>query len=140
MAETGLAWLLLDAFRALDREMQAALLDRGISDLRPSHARAMLFIDRSGTRLTELAARGQITKQAMMQLVDELAELGLVRRVPDLADARAKVVKLTARGLRQRAEARRALAAVEARARRRLGRRRVEALRGVLAEVASGEE
>jgi DNA-binding MarR family transcriptional regulator len=140
VAEAGLAWLLLDAFRAIDREMQASLLDRGISDLRPSHARAMLFIDRSGTRLGELAARAQITKQAMMQMVDELAEMGLVRRVPDLADARAKVVRLTAKGLRQRAEARRALAAVEARARRRLGGRRVDALKGVLVELASEEE
>ncbi|TMK76109.1 MAG: MarR family transcriptional regulator [Actinobacteria bacterium] len=100
----------------------------------------MLFIDRSGTRLGELASRAQVTKQAMMQLVDELAELGLVRRVPDATDARAKVVKLTARGLRERAEARRAIAAVEARARRRVGRRRIDALKLALVELASEEE
>jgi DNA-binding MarR family transcriptional regulator len=140
VAEPGLAWLLLDAFRSIDRETQAALLDRGISELRPSHARAMLFIDRSGTRLGELASRAQVTKQAMMQLVDELAELGLVRRVPDVTDSRAKVVKLTARGLRERAEARRAIAAVEARARRRVGRRRIDALKLALVELASEEE
>lgn len=140
MAEPGLAWLLLDAFRAIDRETQAALLDRGVAELRPSHARAMLHIDRSGTRLGELASRAQVTKQAMMQLVDELAELGLVRRVPDPGDARAKVVKLTARGLRERAEARRAIAAVEARARRRVGRRRIDALKVALVELASEEE
>jgi DNA-binding MarR family transcriptional regulator len=140
MTEMGLAWMLLEAFRSMDSEIQAALRDRGISDVRPSHARAMLLVDRAGTRLADLSQRAQVTKQAMMQVVDDLVSLGLVRRVPDPADARAKLVKLTAKGLRQRAEARRALASVDARIKRHLGDRRYDALRVALAEVSSGEE
>jgi DNA-binding MarR family transcriptional regulator len=72
----------------------------------------------------------------MMLVVDELETRGYVRRVPDPDDARAKVVRLTARGRRYVAEARRAVAAVEARARRELGDRRYEALWSALEELA----
>lgn len=70
-----------------------------------------------------------------MLIVDDLETRGYVRRVPDLEDARAKVVRLTARGRRYVGEARRAVAALEARARRELGDRRYEALRSALEEL-----
>jgi len=141
MADASLARLLLEAFRALEREIEQGLRDRGIGELRPSQAAALLLVDRSGgTRLTELAQRGQVTRQAMMQLVDQLQGLGCVRRTADPSDARAKIVRLTAKGLRHRAEARRAMAAVEVRAKRQLGDRRYEALRAFLAQLSAPEE
>jgi DNA-binding MarR family transcriptional regulator len=132
MADQPLPRMLLESFRTLDEQTTAALVDRGESDLSPGHASALLLVDRSGTRLTELALRAQVTKQAMMQVVDDLESMGSVRRVPDPTDARAKVVKLTAKGLRQRADARKAISAVETRARRTLGARRYDALRETL--------
>ncbi len=99
MNELDLSHLLLEAFRSLEREIVAALEDRGASELRPSQAMALLLVDRAGTRLSDLAQRATITKQAMMQLVDDLQEMGCVRRVPDSQDARAKMVRLTAKGL-----------------------------------------
>ena len=140
VSEPSLTRMLLAAFRALDAEVAAALQDRGVADLRPGEATAILLIDRTGTRLSSLAERAEISKQAMMQVVDDLESSGLVRRTPDPGDARAKVVKLTAKGLRHRAEARRAVGGVEARVRRRLGDRRYEGLRAALAELAAGEE
>jgi len=139
MSDPTLSGLILQAFRSLDSEIEAALEDRGIGELRPSQAKALLLVDRGGTRLSELAQRAGITKQAMMQVVDDLQTKGLARRVPDPNDARAKVVKLTARGLRERAEARRALTSVEGRARRRLGDRRYDGLRAALEELGSAE-
>jgi DNA-binding MarR family transcriptional regulator len=124
----------------LDREIVAALEDRGAGELRPSQAVALLQVERTGTRLSELAQRAGITKQAMMQLVDDLQEMGCVRRVPDPQDSRAKIVRLTARGLRLRASSRKAIQAVESRTRRRLGGRRYDALRGLLVELKEGEE
>jgi DNA-binding MarR family transcriptional regulator len=95
-----------------------------------------MHIDRrSGTGLTDLARRARMTKQGMMLVVDDLENRGYVRRVPDPEDARAKIVRLTARGRRFVAEARRAVAAVEARARRELGDRRYEVLRTALEEL-----
>jgi DNA-binding MarR family transcriptional regulator len=140
MNELDLSHLLLEAFRSLDREIEAALEDRGAGELRPSQAIALLLVDRTGTRLSDLAQRASITKQAMMQLVDDLQEKGCVRRVPDTEDARAKMVRLTAKGLRLRASTRKAIQAVESRVRRRLGGRRYEALRVLLTEVSETEE
>lgn len=142
VGEPDLPRLLLEASRALGAEVVAGLDERGFPDARPGHAAVFMHIDRrSGTRLTELARRSRMTKQGMMLLVDDLETRGYVRRVPDPEDARAKVVKLTARGRRYVAEARRTVAAVEARARRELGDRRYESLRSVLEELveAGGE-
>lgn len=134
----SLSRMLLDAFRALGAEIDAGLRDRGL-DLNPSQARAILLVERAGTRLSDLAERASITKQAMMQIVDGLETSGLVRRTPDANDQRAKVVRLTAKGLRQRAEARRAITSAESRARRALGDRRYEALLATLEELVALE-
>lgn len=114
-------------------DLVAELEERGWPDLRVAQATLVLNVDRrSGTRLTELARRAGVTKQATMVVVDELEVRGLVRRTPDPNDGRAKVVRLTARGRTFAAECRRAVAAVEARARRALGGRRLEGLRETL--------
>ena len=140
MAAVSISRLLVDAVRALEAEVGPALVDRGATELSPSQARALLLVDRTGTRLTELSQRAGVTKQAMMQMIDDLQGIGCVRRTPDPEDARAKVVRLTAKGLRQRAGARKAIQTVESRVKRRLGPRRYEALRVTLEELASEEE
>ena len=56
--------------------------------------------DRDGTRLTDLAARAGMTKQAMAEIVDKAVASGLVGRHPDPADRRAKIVRLTVQGRR----------------------------------------
>src|SRR5947208_11526362 len=119
MASPHLARLLQEAQRVLAAEFVQGVQERGYPDVRAGHAAVFVHIDRrSGTRLTELARRARMTKQGMMLTVDDLEERGFVRRVPDPEDARAKVVRLTARGRRCAAECRRAVQAVESRARR----------------------
>lgn len=141
MDDPGLTRLLLAAHRALAGELDEALAERGYPDTRPGHTTAFLHIDRrTGTRLTELAERGRMTKQAMMQVVDALEAQGYVRRVRDPNDGRAKMVRLTAKGRRFAPEARRAVQAVEGRARRGLGDRRYEQLRASLAALIGEEE
>jgi DNA-binding MarR family transcriptional regulator len=140
VTEPVLSRILLDALRAVNRQVASALVDRGAAELTPGQAAAILNVERTGTRLTDLAERAQVTKQAMMQMVDQLESRGFVRRTSDPTDARAKIVRLTARGLRQRAEARRAVAGVESRAKRLLGDRRYESLRSALSDLASPSE
>ena len=138
MADTQhLNRMLLEAFRALDAQVDAALEARGASDLSPRHATAILLVDRKGVRLTDMAERAGITKQAMMQVVDDLEAMGHVRRGPDPSDARAKIVKLTPKGEKERAEAGKAVTAAEARIRRRLGPGTYESLRGILASITT---
>jgi DNA-binding MarR family transcriptional regulator len=141
VAEPQLARLLLAAHRTLSVDLADELDERGWPDIRASQAALVLNVDRrSGTRLTELARRAGVTKQAMMIVVDELEVRGLVRRTPDPDDGRAKVVRLTARGRTFAAECRRAVAAVEARAKRNLGGRRYDGLRETLDLLLGSEE
>jgi len=125
----------------LAAEVGAELDERGFEDLRPGHAAAFLHIDRRrGNRLTDLAARARVTKQAMMLLVDDLESMGYLRRVADPTDSRAKVVRLTARGRTAAAECRRAVQAVEKQAVGSLGDRRYQLLRESLELLTSSDE
>ena len=141
MQEPDLTRLLLEAHRGLAEELVANMAERGYPEARAGHAAVVLSIDRrAGTRLTELAQRARMSKQGMMLLVDDMEGQGYVRRVPDPEDARAKIVRLTARGRTYVAETRRALQAVEGRIRRGLGDRRYRQLRDTLEWLAGEEE
>ena len=66
---------------------------------RPAHSAVMAHIDiEGGTRLTTIAARANITPQAVGELVDDLERLGYVIRRPDPDDRRAKRIVLTEQG------------------------------------------
>ena len=56
-------------------------------------------LDPTGTRLTTLAERAGMSKQAMTTLVSECEAWGIARREADLRDARAKLVRFTPLGL-----------------------------------------
>jgi DNA-binding MarR family transcriptional regulator len=141
MADVDLGRMLLEAHRTLAGELDASLGERGYPDLRPGHATVFLHIDRrSGTRLTELARRARITKQGMMLVVDDLEGRGYVRRVVDPSDARAKMVRLTARGRQCAAECRRAVQALETHIHRELGDRRYDSLREALDDLITSDE
>jgi DNA-binding MarR family transcriptional regulator len=133
--------LLLEARRSIADELAAELVERGYEDLRPGHATVFLAIDRrTGSRLVDLAAESRVTKQAMMASIDELEVRGYVRRVADPNDPRAKLVRLTAKGRTAGAQARRAVAALEQRSRRRLGDRAYDTLVESLFELAEPSE
>lgn len=85
--------------RDFERRARATLRARGHTGLQPSHQVVFASLGTGGARLTDLAARAAMTKQAMGQLVDDLERLGYVERIPDPVDGRAKIVRLTAAGL-----------------------------------------
>ncbi len=84
--------------RDFERRARATLRARGHTGLQPSHQVIFASLGPEGARLTDLAARGAMTKQAMGQLVDDLEGLGYLERIPDPADGRAKIVRLTGAG------------------------------------------
>jgi DNA-binding MarR family transcriptional regulator len=57
-----------------------------------------MAVDATGTRVTELAERTKMTKQAVGELVSYLSQHGYVSIAPDATDRRAKQILLTARG------------------------------------------
>lgn len=64
-----------------------------------AHIHVTRHLERSGSRLTDLAASAGMTKQAMGDLVNQCEAWGLVVREADPRDARARLVKFTPTGL-----------------------------------------
>jgi DNA-binding MarR family transcriptional regulator len=91
-----------------------------------------------GIRLTALAERARITKQAMAELVGDLVRLGYLRRATDPDDRRAKRIELTDRGAKSAAAARRALAAIETELGERITPKRLRQLRRALLGALDG--
>jgi len=64
-----------------------------------AHIHITRHLELQGTRLTELAQRAGMSKQAMGDLVNQCEAWGLVTRRPDARDARARIVQFTPAGL-----------------------------------------
>jgi len=80
-----------------ERAVARARTLRGL-DLRPAHTALFPHLSLEGTRMTALAAEMGVTKQAVAQVVAELEQAGVLCRVPDPSDGRAKLVRFTAEG------------------------------------------
>lgn len=74
------------------------LRDYGHEGLTLFHTALISNLDVEGTRTTILAQRAGVSKQAMGQLVADLAQRGYIERVPDPNDGRASLVKFTEQG------------------------------------------
>ena len=91
--------LLNNAVRRFEARVLELMSAKGHADTRIAHVSLTRNLDVEGTRLTELARRASMSKQAMGELVDQCMELGLVDRIPDPSDGRARIVKFTRAGL-----------------------------------------
>ncbi|GAA4201892.1 MarR family winged helix-turn-helix transcriptional regulator [Actinocatenispora rupis] len=115
------------------------LADEGFDGIRYVHGSVFRFIDDEGSRLTTLAERSGLTKQAISELVGELEDHGYVERIVDKADRRAKIIRLTDQGRLAQSAAARILADVERRWSRLLGKDDVAVLRRALEQVVALE-
>ncbi len=87
------------AFHAVMAEVHVRLAEEGFADVRPAHGFVFQYLSvRGGATAVELGEHLGVTKQAAVQLVDELEKRGYVERRPHPGDRRARVVVLAARG------------------------------------------
>ncbi len=107
-----LATLMFIAYRAMDDQVIGAMRDAGF-DVTAAQGRIAQRISPGGIRLTELAEQAQVTKQTASLLVAALEHEGLVQRVPDPADGRARLIRFTPAGLEAAERARDVVMAVE---------------------------
>lgn len=126
---TNTAVLLREAFVALNGQVVPRLAERGFPDVRPAHNAVFQYLDWSGTTVSTLAERAEMTKQAMGELVTYLEERGYVDRVPDPNDRRAKLVRPTDKGREVYAVVRDLIPELEQRLADTLGATRVRQLR-----------
>ena len=106
------ATLMFIAYRAMDDRVQRAMRESGV-DVTSAQARLAQRIAQDGSRLTDLAERAQVTKQTASLLVAALEREGLVERVPDPADGRARLIRFTRKGAAASARALEAVRSVE---------------------------
>jgi DNA-binding MarR family transcriptional regulator len=95
--EPNLGILLYVTYRALEQRAYDAVVAAGIADITPAQARIAARIGPHGTRVSDLAEQARVTKQSAGFLVEQLEAAGYVDRVPDPADGRARLVRLTSR-------------------------------------------
>ena len=131
----NIAVLLREAFVAINDLVITRLAERGHAVVRPAHAAVFQYLDDTGTTVSLLAERAQMTKQAMAELVQHLETHGYVVRVPDPTDRRAKLVLPTERGHDVLAVAQEIAPQIERQITELLGADRMRALRADLETI-----
>jgi DNA-binding MarR family transcriptional regulator len=135
--EDNFAPALVAASRALVATMMPEIASSGFKGITPAFASLMSLLDATGVRPTTLAKRAGTTKQAIGQLVRELEKRGYVEQVPDRADTRAKIVRLTKRGVALYAACADARYDLQATVIAKLGKVKVSRLRRNLIELTA---
>ncbi len=120
--------------RMIDHLMEQ-LAAAGFGDQRLAHNNVFPFVPSEGIRLTDLAERAGMTKQAMAELVVDLEQLGYLQRSPDPSDRRAKIIEFTDKGWAAIEVALGAFRSFEADLESRIGATRLRQLRRTLLEI-----
>ena len=134
---TDFAPALGGAQRAMIGAMMVRLASRSFDGMTPAFASLIPLLDAQGARSTALAQRAGVTKQAMSQLIRELGKRGYVEQVADPTDTRAKLVRLTPRGVALRAACLDVRAELQALAARALGEDALRRLQQDLGQLAT---
>lgn len=80
--------------------LTAAFAAAGLDGLRPAQSVVLVPLASGGLHASDLADRLAVSRQAVAQAVAALERHGYVSRLPDPADARARIIELTPRGRR----------------------------------------
>jgi DNA-binding MarR family transcriptional regulator len=115
----------------MHREVVAA----GYDDIGPAHFNVLQHPTPDGLRPSELAARGQMTKQAANRLIRHLEVRGYLTLESDPGDRRARIVRLTDKGWALIRTIRGVVEEVEGEWSERIGRGRFNKLRSLLREL-----
>jgi DNA-binding MarR family transcriptional regulator len=128
--------LLVFSARVFSDRTAAKIEGAGHQGVRASHLAVARHMDADGTRISELARRAGMTKQAMGQLVRELEQRRYVELWQDPTDRRAKLVTYTEAGQRLALDVARAVGEVHSEFKDALGKGGAKELRRLLNKVA----
>ncbi len=126
----------LDATTRRLREEMFAQIDPEDLAVRGSPARLLLMIPPAGMRISDLAERAYMTKQALGQLANQLEERGLVESHADPTDGRVRLVRRTEAGRLACAVTEEKIAAAEDALRQAVGAARYDEMKQVLRELS----
>jgi DNA-binding MarR family transcriptional regulator len=128
------------AFQEFVKELHAAHAAAGFTDLGRSDGFVFRSLADRPMTVSELANHLEITKQGAAQVIDDMERRGYVEREPDPDDRRARLVRLSGRGERALANARRFHRDYERRLARTYGPDAVRSLRTMLEAIAGPDQ
>lgn len=131
--------LLFRAARLVNERAIARVQEAG-GTVRMAHTALFPHITTEGVRLTSIAERLGVTKQAIGPLVDDLERDGLVERIADPEDGRAKRIRWTRDGQRALLRGLGVLGDLERELSRELGSRRLAQLADTLEVLIAAVE
>ena len=100
--------------------------------LRPAHTNLLPHLDFEGVRITELARRLDISKQAVSQTIAELELMDVVETISDPSDGRARLVRFTDKGRQAIGQGLSVLKGLEAEIEKTIGKPKFESLQQAL--------
>ncbi len=130
--------LLVRLLREFRIELFAPAAARGYADMRQPHLHIFGNVGIDGVRLTDLAARAQLSLATTSELVSELQRLGYLERRPDPRDGRAKLIFPTQRGRQVLDDAGDRVAGIEQYWRELLGDDRFDAMCRTMQDLLDG--
>lgn len=117
----------------------AQMLERGYPWITEARGAVIGRLRPGGLSQSALTAELGVSKQAVQQYIDDLVAEGAVERVPDPSDGRARIIRLTARGIASITEGNEVKLQIEARYRQRIGAERFDQLQAALDDLADAE-
>jgi DNA-binding MarR family transcriptional regulator len=116
-------------------EMYRRVAAAGYPGLRPSHGCIFRYLDLEGSKLSDLAEKSGMSKQAFGEHVANVEALGYVMRTPDPHDGRAKLILPTQRGREVLILGRKVFAEIEREWAKAIGEDKVASLRETLEQI-----
>jgi DNA-binding MarR family transcriptional regulator len=127
--------LLRGCWQAVRTRIRHDLGARGFDDIGAAHLAVFQYPSPRGMRVTALADRAGMSRQAITYLIVELEGKGYLERCPDPSDGRASIVELTERGEEAVSAIRASVRRLEREWERELGGARFAQLRAALREL-----
>ena len=127
---------MMDLLRGLywiDEALQHGLQAHGWNNVSRSQSLILVNVASGVHRASQLANNLGISRQAISQMLAEMQNNGLLELEPDPTDRRAQRVSFSRRSSRLRDDAMHILESIETELAKRLGKRRMDALREALA-------
>lgn len=124
---------LLAGFEWFDESLQMSLREAGWPHLTRPESMVMMHVQMDVVRPADIARSLRLTRQAVHSTINALVERGVFELADDPTDGRIRIVQLTPMGKAMRQDAQKIVAHLSEELGRRIGARRVKALREAFA-------
>lgn len=131
-----IGWALWKATAAWKRRFEAAMREAGYPAFAEARGAILMHVGEEGIAQSELVARTGLTKQAVQQALELLEDEDLVRRAPDPADSRRRIVARTEAGRAAYAAADRIKRQIDAEIEVKIGESKLEEFLTLAARIA----